>query len=159
MVEYKTSFYTFVFPFLAAFYLSERKDLNQFIVIFVDTLKNFGLLFQIQDDYLDVFGDSQITGKIGTDIQDGKCTWLTVQLIDLMSDEHKKEFETHFGVNNTDSINLIKDLYIKYDLKELFQNTINKLIIDTIKVIDQISPEPFADYYKKFIQSLQSREK
>ncbi len=44
----------------------------------------------MQDDFLDCFGASVETGKEGTDIRDGKCTWLMCALMEQFADDEKK---------------------------------------------------------------------
>ena len=55
-----------------------------------------GILFQIQDDYLDCFGDTKILGKVGTDIQEGKCTWLVTVALQRVTLEQRKILEVNF---------------------------------------------------------------
>eukprot|EP00953_Heterococcus_sp_UTEX-ZZ885_P033196 17290-Heterococcus_DN1.PRE.4 len=50
-----------------------------------------GEYFQVQDDFLDCYADPEVLGKIGTDIQDMKCSWLIVQALDCASQEQRKQ--------------------------------------------------------------------
>lgn len=47
----------------------------------------------MQDDYLGCFGDSVAMGKIGTDIQEGKCTWLLVVALQRANAQQKATLE------------------------------------------------------------------
>ncbi|MCK9159370.1 MAG: polyprenyl synthetase family protein [Bacteroidaceae bacterium] len=53
---------------------------------------NIGLAFQLQDDLLDVYGDSSIFGKnIGGDILCNKKTYLLIKALNIASDTEKEE--------------------------------------------------------------------
>jgi len=56
-------------------------------------LLEMGHLFQVQDDYLACFGDSDVIGKDNTDIEEGKCTWLVVVALQRATPEQRKILE------------------------------------------------------------------
>ena len=54
--------------------------------------KNLGIAFQVQDDYLDAFGDPDKFGKqLGGDIIANKKTFLMIHAMEVASDDQKKE--------------------------------------------------------------------
>lgn len=63
-----------------------------------------GYFYQVQDDFLDCFGDSSVTGKLGTDIKDNKCTWLAVLCMQRASSEQKKIMTECYGQNGNSLI-------------------------------------------------------
>lgn len=107
IVKYKTAYYSFFLPVAIAMRvvsilssivnMSTQIILTEYLVYLLqagiqdqklfkyaeDILLPMGRFFQVQDDYLDCFGDPEVTGKIGTDIEDGKCTWLVVTALPM----------------------------------------------------------------------------
>jgi len=76
---------------------------------------NLGLAFQLQDDYLDAFGDPKTFGKqVGGDIIENKKTYLYLKAIEFASAEEKKQLLHLFSlqlVENVDKINAVKQLF------------------------------------------------
>ena len=92
IVTYKTAFYTFYLPAALAMHLCGLTDPRAFALA-RDICVRLGQFFQIQDDYLDCYGDPAVIGKVGTDIEDNKCSWLVVQALQRCTDAQRKVFE------------------------------------------------------------------
>jgi geranylgeranyl diphosphate synthase type II len=70
--------------------------------------KNLGIAFQVQDDYLDAFGDPKKFGKqTGGDILANKKTFLMIHAAEAAGDETKKELQR---LMKTDSANKVEQV-------------------------------------------------
>lgn len=119
IVTYKTACYTFFLP-MACGLVAVGRDGEKELATARDICMRLGEKFQIQDDYLDNFGDPVKIGKIGTDIQDHKCSWLCVQALKLMSASQRETFETHYGQHEEKSVQAIKGIYNDLKLEALY---------------------------------------
>eukprot|EP00033_Pygsuia_biforma_P002203 GCRY01002441.1.p1 GENE.GCRY01002441.1~~GCRY01002441.1.p1 ORF type:complete len:290 (-),score=78.54 GCRY01002441.1:77-832(-) len=120
IVVYKTAFYTFYLPVALGLTLHGSATPEKLQII-RPILTEMGQYFQIQDDVLDCFGTPEQIGKVGTDIEDFKCSWLAVQALTLMSDEQKEIFYANYGSKESAQVQKIKDLYKSLQLFERFQ--------------------------------------
>ena len=70
--------------------------------------KKLGIAFQVQDDYLDAFGDGSKTGKqVGGDILANKKTFLLIHAME----SHKKDLEKIIKDNPADKIQKVLAVY------------------------------------------------
>lgn len=70
--------------------------------IFYDFAINMGMAFQLMDDYLDTFGQSEATGKLkGGDIIQGKKTWLYLKSKVYNEEKHQELFAISNAADKT----------------------------------------------------------
>ncbi|XP_026668833.1 farnesyl pyrophosphate synthase isoform X2 [Ceratina calcarata] len=119
IVKYKTCHYTFVLPAMAAMNLAGIKDPEMYRQA-ETILLEMGHLFQVRDDYLDCYGDPEVTGKIGTDIEAGKCSWLVVVALQRTTREQRKILEECYGIDDKEKVARVKQLYNELGLQNTY---------------------------------------
>ncbi|KAF1549375.1 Farnesyl pyrophosphate synthase, partial [Eudyptes schlegeli] len=120
IVKYKTAYYSFYLPVAAAMYMTgidskEEHDSAKAILL------EMGEFFQIQDDYLDCFGDPELMGKVGTDIQDNKCSWLVVECLRRVTPDQRRILEENYGCKEPEKVAKVKELYETLGMRAAFQ--------------------------------------
>ncbi len=102
---------------------------------------NLGIAFQLQDDYLDVFGDEDFGKQKAGDIVENKKTFLFLRTLELANKKDKVElikwYETkQFSENKITSV--IK-LFKKYELPKLIEEKIQNYTERAIRNIQNLS--------------------
>lgn len=95
-----------------------------------DAGKKIGLAFQVQDDYLDSFGNPEKFGKqIGGDIRSNKKTFLLIKALETANSSQKQELDELLKTESPGKVDRVLQLYkdCKIDewaleLKEQFLN-------------------------------------
>lgn len=98
--------------------------------------RNIGIAFQLQDDYLDTFGDPVFFGKkVGGDIVQNKKTFLFLKALEVADDVQKRELKDcyfNYQGSETDKINTVKSIFeslgIQLSSKELMEAYKNKAL-------------------------------
>ncbi|XP_061720504.1 uncharacterized protein LOC133527492 isoform X1 [Cydia pomonella] len=126
IVKYKTAYYTFKLPVCLGLLLANNTDPAKHKKV-EDICLDIGRFFQIQDDYIDCYGDESVSGKKGTDIQAGKCSWFAVQALQQCDANQRTVFSACYGSQEPAHIERIKILYRQLQLPELYAETEAKM--------------------------------
>lgn len=122
-----------------------------------------GLAFQLQDDYLDVYGDTKTFGKnIGGDITSNKKTYLLVKALETAAGDMKTDLLKWISLKKFDrkeKIEAVTDIYNELGIDKITLNAIDfyfeksRDIFNGIKVDKERKSELW-----KFVSSLMGRK-
>ena len=159
MIEYKTAVLIGASMKMGAIVAgASEKDQNNIY----EFGKNLGLAFQIQDDYLDTYGEEEKFGKkIGGDILENKKTLLFIRAKQLLNPSDSKNLTRLYSSKFTDDLNKISEvrrLFEKCNIPELISAEIENFTNISLKTLDelQISHEK-KDFLRDFANSLMKR--
>lgn len=157
IVQYKTAYYSFYLPVACAL-LMAGEDLDNHLDV-KNTLIDMGIYFQVQDDYLDCYGDPKNIGKIGTDIEDFKCSWLVVKALELCNEEQKIMLLEHYGKADAADVAKIKALYNDLDLQGVFAEYESKSYEKLTSSIEAHPSKAVQAVLKSFLGKIYKRQK
>lgn len=137
IVQYKTAFYSFYLPVaLAMIYcgVDEKEALEDARKCLIP----LGEFFQIQDDFLDCFGDPKTLGKIGTDIDEGKCSWLAMKFMETASGPELKAFKEIYSKPGSTAVisKMYKEAGLDLEYERLQEETKKSLNESLLTVSD-----------------------
>ncbi|XP_059663708.1 farnesyl pyrophosphate synthase 1 [Cornus florida] len=157
IVQYKTAYYSFYLPVACALVMA-GENLDNHIDV-KNVLVEMGTYFQIQDDYLDCFGEPEKIGKIGTDIEDFKCSWLVVKALERCTEGQKKLLYEHYGKSNPADVTKVKALYNELDLQGVFAEYESKSYEKLTTSIEAHPSKAVQAVLKSFLSKIYKRQK
>ncbi|KAK6352519.1 Farnesyl pyrophosphate synthetase [Orbilia blumenaviensis] len=137
IVIFKTAYYSFYLPVALAMYMAgvaTPENLKQAH----DVLIPLGEYFQIQDDYLDCYGDPEHIGKIGTDIKDNKCGWLINQALSIATPEQRQILDDNYGKKDDQAEAKVKQVFLDLQLEKRYQDYEENVVAKIRTLIDGI---------------------
>ncbi|QNM85289.1 polyprenyl synthetase family protein [Polaribacter pectinis] len=121
--------------------VAETNDENANLIY--DFGLNLGLAFQLQDDYLDTFGNPETFGKqVGGDIIENKKTYLYLKALEVSNDHDKGKLKYLYRKKlkeNTVKIADVKRIFKVYDIPNLVKDQIENYTqkaFDTLAKMD-----------------------
>lgn len=133
-----------------------------------DALYSFGervgLAFQLQDDWLDVYGDPEVFGKnTGGDIVSNKKTYMLIQAFNHADDATREELLGWVNAkdfNRQEKISAVTAIYNKLGIDKMALERINFYFDEALTFLDKVSvPQDRKSELKSYTSKLMKRDK
>lgn len=125
--------------------------------------EQIGLAFQLQDDYLDVYGDSKVFGKeIGGDITSNKKTYMLINAFNKANAAQREELTRWVSARDFDrneKVDAVTRLYNEIGINQLAQDKIAYYFAQSKKFLDAVNvPEEKKEELRKYAQKMMKRQ-
>lgn len=104
---------------------------------------NLGIAFQLQDDYLDAFGNPETFGKqVGGDIIENKKTYLYLKAMEFAQAQEKDQLSHLFSIqpsDNTDKIHSVKEIFNQTGASQATQKAIHDYTFKAFETLDTMN--------------------
>ena len=160
IITYKTAYYSFYLPAaLALLYTGKASPQN--LKQAEEILVPMGEYFQVQDDYLDNFAHPSVLGKIGTDIQDNKCSWLVIQALNKCTPAQRKVLEENYGRKDEQCEKRVQVLYDELGLETVYQEYEEAKVADLRQKIGNVDQSQGLKkgVFEEFLRKIYKRSK
>jgi geranylgeranyl diphosphate synthase type II len=102
--------------------------------------KNLGIAFQVQDDYLDAFGDPEKFGKdVGGDIRQNKKTFLMLHALEVCSEEHKATLKQLMSSNDENKVERVLSIFKSCNVDDWANQLKEKYLNTALRHLDDIA--------------------
>ncbi len=160
MIEYKTAVLVAAAMKMGAIIAETPKKNGNLIY---DFGLNLGLAFQLQDDYLDVFGDPKAFGKqVGGDIIENKKTYLYLKAIEFSNEADKQKLTNLFSTqleDNSVKITQVKEIFVNSGAATATQKAIEEYTFKAFELLNQMKiKEDKRQILKAFGEGLMERK-
>ncbi|MGB1393679.1 MAG: polyprenyl synthetase family protein [Flavobacteriaceae bacterium] len=160
MIEYKTAVLVGAAMKMGAIIANASKDDQERCYEFG---KNLGIAFQLQDDYLDAFGNPETFGKqVGGDIIENKKTYLYLKALEFSSEKEKLHLKQLFSSetnNSSEKIQVTKQIFSASGSAEATQKAISFYTTKAFEILKTINiSEPKKQILESFGTQLMTRD-
>lgn len=140
MIEYKTAVLVGAAMKMGAIVAKASEEDKNAIY---DFGRYLGIAFQLQDDYLDAFGDPETFGKqVGGDILENKKTYLYLKTMELGTKEDQKEFlflMKNTKLSNEDKVKVAKQFFDDTKAAEATQKAVKDYTKKAFEVLKNLN--------------------
>ena len=122
-----------------------------------------GLAFQLQDEYLDVYGDPAVFGKkIGGDILCNKKTFMLITAFAHAGEDDRKKLQAWIEAKDfvpSEKIEAVTSIYDKVGIAGLCREKIDAYYEEGLRLLDEVSVEPaLKENLRDFVCGLMNRK-